>query len=99
MDRNRRTISLLDPYTPSGLIRSRSSALKSTFVIDANAPGHIVLTKRSRDSCAMITFSTYGTGLILVNGHHNLRGLLTVAVTPRLINEVQETVHPFDRRS
>jgi uncharacterized protein len=58
MDRNMRTISLLDPYMPSGLMKSRSSALKSTFVIDAYDPGHIVLTKRSRESRAMMTLST-----------------------------------------
>ena len=46
IDRNSRTISSLDPYTPSGLIASRSSVLKSTLVIDAYAPGDMSLMKR-----------------------------------------------------
>ena len=57
-DRNRRTISILDPYTPTGRITNSSRALKSTLVTDEYAPGHIVLIKRFRDSCAMTILST-----------------------------------------
>jgi hypothetical protein len=49
INRNKRTISSLDPYTPSGFIASRSSVLKSTLVIDAYAPGDMSLMKRSRE--------------------------------------------------
>ena len=49
-DRNKRTISNLDPYTPTGLIMKLSRALKSTLVRDAYAPGRIVLMKRLRES-------------------------------------------------
>jgi hypothetical protein len=57
-DRNKRTISILDPYTPTGRITKSSKALKSTLVTDEYVPGRIVLIKRFRDSCAMTTLST-----------------------------------------
>jgi hypothetical protein len=49
-DRNKRTISILDPYMPTGLIMKSSSALKSTLVTEAYAPGRIVSMKRLRES-------------------------------------------------
>ena len=49
-DSNKRTISILDPYTPIGLMMKSSKALKSTLVTDAYAPGRIVLMKRLRES-------------------------------------------------
>jgi hypothetical protein len=36
----------------------QSKALKSTLVRDAYEPGQIVLKKRLRESCAMMTLST-----------------------------------------
>jgi hypothetical protein len=57
-DSNKRTISTLEPYMPRGLIMNWSKALKSTLVTDMYDPGHIVLTKRLRESCAMMTLST-----------------------------------------
>jgi len=57
-DRSKRTISILDPYTPTGRIPNSSRVLKSTLVTDEYAPGRIVLIKRFRDSCAMTILST-----------------------------------------
>lgn len=57
-DRNKRTISILDPYTPTGRITNSSRILKSTLVTEEYAPGRIVLIKRFRDSCAMTILST-----------------------------------------
>src|SRR6266436_8797910 len=72
-DRKRRTISALDPYMPRGLIMNLSKALKSTLVTDAKDPGHIVLMKRLRESCAMMTLSTTITES-LVDGPSNASG-------------------------
>lgn len=57
-DRNKRTISILDSYTPTGRITNPFSDLKTTLVIEEYAPGRIVSIKRLRESCAMTIIST-----------------------------------------
>src|SRR6266851_10095800 len=89
IDRNRRTISSLDPYTPSGFIISRSSVLKSTFAMDAYAPGDSELMKRWRESCAMTTLSTVMYDQVIQRNRLDVQErALTVTVTPGFTDKV-----------
>lgn len=65
--------------------------------MDAYAPGDKELMKRWRVSCAMTTLSTVVYDQAIQHNRLDVQErALTVTVTPRFADKVQETIHAFD---